>query len=62
MKKKDSLSCFEETISFRCFSDVLREARMNATINPDRYENFSHYVRVALINLNNKHKEGVKEK
>lgn len=50
------LNQFETKISVRVFDDIVQEAKKNAA-EKGEYENFSHYVRVALIKLNKMHSE-----
>lgn len=47
----------EVTISARIFSDIVEEAKKHVAGNPTQYDNFSHYVRAALIRLNRHHRE-----
>ena len=48
---------FEKRINARVYEEIVDEAKMNVREYPLKYENFSHYVRVALVRLNNFHKE-----
>lgn len=48
---------FEVITSFRVFEDVLEEAKKNVREHPGQYENLSHYIRAAIVQLNNKHRE-----
>lgn len=47
---------FEEKYSFRCYVDIIEQAKDNVKKNP-KYTNLSHYIRVALIQLNKREYE-----
>lgn len=48
---------FEEPKSFRPTQEEWLCAKKHCYKRPDKYENMSHYVRVALIKLNQQHEE-----
>lgn len=53
-EKRDRL---ETVVGVRVFSDIVEEAKANVEDARLEYENFSHYVRAALIRLNRYHRE-----
>jgi hypothetical protein len=63
MKQKyDAVVFFEKRIVFRIKGDEIKTAKNIIKNNREKYENLSHYIRCAVIQLNRKEKKNVTPK
>lgn len=58
MVTEHSRDAFDERISTRLFGDVKAQAVKIVSAHPDRYEDLSHFVRVAVVRLVRAHERG----